>query len=114
MEVWISFYMKYNRLHIFRDVLHSMGEPGRICMMLSRDGNRLLIVPYQKRDFISHKVSKEVYEKKRSMEIYSKKLCTVIGRVHNWNPDKTYCIPGIINTEERTAVFNLLSAKELY
>ena len=69
METYISFYLKANRIHVFVDALREIGSPKRICFMISDDGKTLLVVPYQKRDFVSHKVPSEVYKGVGGMEV---------------------------------------------
>ena len=53
-DVYISFYLKANRIHIFMDTLRSIGSPQRICFMIEENGRTLLIAPYAQKDFKSH------------------------------------------------------------
>lgn len=55
-DVYISFYLKANRIHIFMDTLRSIGSPKRICFMIEENGRTLLIAPYAQKDFKSHEV----------------------------------------------------------
>ena len=67
----LSFYLKANRIHIFVDALRLIGSPANICFMIGENGKTLILKPYPKKDFHSHRVSAEVYKGKRSMEISS-------------------------------------------
>lgn len=71
----LSFYLKANRIHIFVDALRLIGSPANICFMIGENGKTLILKPYPKKDFHSHRVSAEVYKGKRSMEISSLRLC---------------------------------------
>ena len=59
--VYISFYLKANRVHIFVEALRSMGSPGRIRFLISKDGRILLIQPYGKSQSVFCELCCEVY-----------------------------------------------------
>lgn len=103
----ISFYFHQYRVHIFMDVLRGMGNPSRICFMIDLSGNKLMIVPYEKRDFKSHSVPKKVYADNNGLEISSMKLCKIISRLHHLDEDESYRFPGVVDVKERAAVFDL-------
>ena len=84
-ETYISFYLRSNRIHVFTNALREIGEPSRICFMIGENGHSLLMVPYKKRDFRSHYVSRDVYNGCDSMEISSMKLCRIIAFIHKWD-----------------------------
>ena len=75
----LSFYLKANRIHIFVDALRLIGSPANICFMIGENGKTLILKPYPKKDFHSHRVSAEVYKGKRSMEISSLRLCRIMA-----------------------------------
>lgn len=75
--------------------------------MIGENGRSLLMVPYNKRDFRSHYVSRNVYDGRNSMEISSMKLCRIIAFIHQWDLRKSYRAPGRIYTEEQIVLFNL-------
>ena len=104
---YISFYFHQYRVHVFMDVLRGMGSPSRICFMIDLSGNRLMIVPYEKRDFKSHRVSQKVYADNNGLEISSMKLCKIISQLHHLDEDESYRFPGIVDINERAAVFDL-------
>lgn len=110
-EANISFYLKSNRVHIYTEVLRGIGSPKRICFMIGKSGQTLLIAPYEKRDFKSHGVPGKVYESINCMEINSIRLCRLFADAHNWDITRSYRVPGKINIKQNVAVFELSKAK---
>ena len=106
-ETYISFYLRSNRIHVFTSALREIGEPSRICFLIGENGHSLLMVPYGKRDFRSHYVSKDVYVGCDSLEISSMKLCRIIALIHKWDLRQSYRAPGRIFSEEQIVLFNL-------
>lgn len=106
----ISFYLRARRIHVFIETLRGIGSPVRICFMIDKDGNSLLMVPYSKRDFISHAVPSKVYTGLDRMEVTSLKLCRIIAGLHGWDMEKSYRVPGVVFPEKHMAVFNLARA----
>ena len=111
--VYISFYLKANRIHIFVETLRSMGSPGRIRFLISGDGRILLIHPYDKRGFTSHRIPREVYDCKRSLEISSYKLCRILAELHGWDLGRSYRVPGRITADARSVCFFLDKAEAI-
>jgi hypothetical protein len=111
--VYISFYLKANRVHIFVEPLRSMGSPERIRFLISKDGRILLIQPYGKRGFTSHMIPREVYDGKRPLEISSYKLCTILAELHGWDLSCSYRVPGRIAADVRSAFFFLDKAEAI-
>ena len=110
-ETYMSFYLKSSRIHIFIDSLRALGNPRRICFMISEDGNNLLMMPYKKRDLKSHAVPLEVYNGTDCMEISSQRLSRILADRHQWNPRRSYRVPGIIYPNWNVAVFALREAE---
>ena len=110
-ETFISFYLKANRIHIFVDALRGLGSPSRICFMIEENGETLLIAPYEKRDFKSHGVPKEVYSGTGGMEVSSMKLCRIIAGLHKWDTSRSYRVPGKVYAEKKVAIFSLKEAE---
>lgn len=109
----ISFYLKAYRIHIFIEALRGIENPHRICFMLSKDGRSLAMLPYEKRDFKSHEISRKVYQGGRSFEISSYRLCSMLAELHSWNKERSYRAPGIIDVERRLVLFDLTNAKTI-
>lgn len=113
-QIAVSFYLSNYRIHIYRDVLREIGSPQRICIMIDKSGDTLLIAPYTVRDFKSHKVPASIYDGNSKMEISSYKLCKIITGLHNWDPSVSYRVPGSIATEQNVAVFHLKEASVIH
>lgn len=110
-EIYISFYLKANRIHIFVDALRGLDSPSRICFMVEESGKTLLIAPYEKRDFKSIGVPPEVYSGTSCMEVCSMKLCRIIAGLHDWDMNRSYRIPGKIYADQKVAIFSLTEAE---
>ncbi len=112
-DSYISFYLKANRIHIFVNALRDIGEPKRICFLLDDNGETLVIIPHGNRDLISHSVPRDIYRGMKCMEVCSKKLCQLLAALHGWNPNFSYRIPGIVDTDQRIAKYNLIKAQPI-
>lgn len=110
-NTFMSFYLKDNKIHVFSETLHGLGNPERICFLLDQEGIRLLLLPYVKKDFVSHRVPEAVYRGTDSMEVNSKKLCRILAEKHGWDIMRSYRVPGIIVPEKKLAVFDLTKAE---
>lgn len=113
IETSISFYLKYSRIHIFIEALRAIGHPSRICFLIDKSGDTLLIVPHEVRDFKSHRIPKDVYSGTRGMCVNSYKLCRIIAKLHGWDSTHTYRVPGKVHTGQRYAIFYLNAAEML-
>lgn len=112
-QTYISFYLRYNNILIFRRALREIGEPKRICFMFSDDEKHFLIKPYDKVDFKSHKVPKNAYTGTGSMVISSKKLCRILANKCSWDISKSYRVSGIIKPEQKLVLFDLDTAQKI-
>jgi len=110
-EAYISFYLRENQIYVFVEALKQIGSPRRICFMLSKSGESLLLVPYKKRDFKSHSVPAKVYHGNGNFRINSYKLCRMLADINHWDMHHSYRIPGKVYPEKRLAVFELESAR---
>lgn len=109
-DTYLSFYLKVNRIHVFVKALRGIGSPGRICFMISDDGQKLVIKPYAIRDFKSHSIPPGIYQGNGRFEVSSKKLCRIIARMQNWNTDRSYRVPGTVLSDNQVVVFSLSDA----
>ncbi len=110
-ETYISFYLRANRIHIFVDALRGIGSPKYICFMMQENCHALAVTPYKRKDFRSHRVSPNVYDGTDGMEVCSLKLCQIISRLYQWDPDYSYRVPGFILSDHSAAIFNLRQAE---
>ena len=113
-DIYISFYLRANRIHIFVDGLRAIGCPERICFLISNSGDKLIIAPYGKKDLISHNVPKKVYDGKDGLEISSYKLCTIISRMYNWDCSKSYRVIGKLINAHNVIMYDLNKATVIY
>lgn len=91
--------------------LTALNNCERICFLLAQDGKTLLMQPHKNRDFISHKVPREVYESKRSFEISSCNLCRILADIHGWDSERSYRAPGRIAGNSNGVLFFLDKAE---
>ena len=112
-ETYISFYLRANRIHVFIDSLRGLGSPKRVCFLMDDNGNTLVLIPYGKRDLVSHKVPEEAYIGSKDMEISSKKLCRLLAALHKWDTECSYRIPGIILSNRRMVKYDLTKAQSI-
>lgn len=112
-EVFLSFYLKANRIHVFTDALRGIGSPANICFLLDEKGNTLILQPYPRKDFHSHRVPMDVYRGKKRMEVSSWKLCAMIADIRQWNRKISYRVPGTAMQRQQICVFYLDQAKPI-
>ncbi len=110
-ETYLSFYLRYNRIHIFVDALRGIGCPKYICFMIQTDGNSLAVIPYDKKGFLSHRIPADDYDGVIGMEVCSMKLCQIISSLHRWDADCSYRVPGIVYEDQKAVIFDLLQAE---
>ena len=110
MNTHISFYLRNNRIHIFIDSLRGIGSPKFISFLIDEDGNNLVLIPYNKKDFHSHRVPIYVYNGKRGLSLTSIRLCKILATKFSWDTNKSYRVPGIIIRQQKIVVFNLQKA----
>lgn len=110
LDTYISFYLKAYRIHVFVDSLRAIGSPRRICLLISDDGNRLMVKPYLKKDLKSHSVPDKVYGGDGGLEISSYKLCRLIADIHHWDFKRSYRVPGFVLEHNEAAIYNLAKA----
>ena len=112
-DTYISFYLKNNRIHIFVDALRGIGSPKYVCVMISEDGNTLILRPYGKKDFHSHRVPPDVYHGIGGFNLTSLRLCQILTTEFGWDSTKSYRIPGRLDESNRIVVFDLRRASKI-
>ena len=110
-ETYLSFYLKPKRIHIFVDALRGIGSPKYICFLLQENGETVVMAPYSKKDFHSHRVPQAVYRGMRGMELSSLPLCTILSSLYGWESECSYRVPGKIIREKNYAIFYLKKAE---
>ena len=112
-DTYISFYLRNNRIHIFVDALRGIGSPKYVCFLIADDRNTLILSPYKKKDFHSHRVPQDVYHGTRSLELASMRLCQILTVEFGWDSSKSYRIPGQLVEDKKIVVFDLRRASKI-
>ena len=112
-DTYISFYLRNNRIHVFVDALRGIGSPKYVCFMISDDGNTLILSPYGKKDFHSHRVPQDVYQRIGSLNLTSIRLCQILTAEFGWDSSKSYRIPGRLDIYKKIVVFDLRFASTI-
>ena len=112
-DTYISFYLRNNRIHIFVDALRGIGSPKYVCFMISEDGNTLIMRPYGKKDFHSHRVPPDVYHGKGGFNLTSRRLCQILTAEFGWDSNKSYRVSGRLDGTKRIVVFGLRLASKI-
>lgn len=112
-KVYMSFLLTDSTIHFYAEALRGIGNPKRISILLSNDGNTLLITPHDKRDFKSHHVQASTYNGQGKMRVYSQKLCRLIAELHQWEMNKSYRVPGVVIEDKNVVAFDLTEANRI-
>ena len=108
---YISFYLRYNRIHIFCKALRDVGKPEFIRLLINADHMRLIMQPYHKKDFRSFRVPKAIYDHQHggneSMELHSQAFCLLLANRLGWDTTRSYRVPGIIYCDQNLVCFDL-------
>lgn len=107
MNTQLSFYLKYNRIHIFIDSLRGIGSPKFVSFLIDEAGNNLVLIPYDKKDFHSHRVPYSVYQGKKGFALTSIRLCRLLAKKFSWDTNASYRIPGHLDERQKIVVFYL-------
>ena len=112
-ETYVSFYLRRNRIRVFRQVIAAIGDPRFIRFMIKEDGSSLILLPYNKKTFQSLRVPETVNYGRWSMEISSKPLCLLLARCLGWELSRSYRIPGKVYEQQPLVLFNLSRAYQI-
>ena len=111
---YISFYLRYNRIHIFCKALRDVGKPEYIRLLINADQMRLVMQSYHKKDFRSFRVPKVVYNRRpggnEGMEIHSQAFCLLLADRLGWDTARSYRVPGVIYGSQKLVCFDLNQA----
>ena len=66
---------------------------------------------HAQKDFKSHEVSNSVYAGSSSLEINSLRLCSLVAKLHGWDRERSYRVPGKYSTEHNVVIFGLYEAE---
>ena len=68
-------------------------------------------MPDAQKDFKSHEVPDSVYAGSSSLEINSLRLCLLVAKLHGWDRERSYRVPGKYSTEHNAVIFRLYEAE---
>ena len=109
-EPYVSFYLRQNRIRVFRQTITAIGDPRFIRFMIKKDGSSLILLPYNKKTFQSLRVPETANYDRWSMEISSKPLCLLLAHRLGWELSRSYRIPGKVYEQQPLVLFNLSRA----
>lgn len=110
----ISFYLRANRIHVFKSSIRLIGMPKFIRFRVNYTENKLLIEPYFKRSFTSFRVpERQMNDTRGGMELSSMGFCRILARQLGWDIGQSYRIPGKIYEKERVIIFDLSKAAQI-
>lgn len=111
-DTYISFYLSSNRVHIFTETLHYLGDPAFVRFRLSHDHKSMIMEAYDRLEFTSLRVpNREITRSKRNqMEVHSTSLCQIIKDWFCWTDGLSYRVPGRYIKKQNIIFFDLSKA----
>ena len=82
-------------------------------LMIEENGRTLLIASYAQKGFKSYEVPDPVYAGSSSLEINSLRLCSLVAKLHGWDRERSYRVPGKYSTEHNVVIFRLYEAETI-
>ena len=110
-DTYISFYLPRTRLHIFSSTIREIGNPKFIRFLVNEEEMQLVVQPYHRKDFRSHRVPTRKSSDRWEMEISSNPLCMLLANKLDWDLNRSYRVPGRILPKQQIAIFDLKSAE---
>ena len=105
--IFISICYLNGGIRLFKDTIRDLDMPSYVKIYIHREQNFLAIISDEKQTLITHKIPKDIYDKRWKMIIYSKKLCNIIYEKMQWDKRKLYRVPGKIIEKGFVACFEL-------
>ena len=109
-NTYISFYLNENKIHVFCDAVRAIGEPTFVRFLLNGDATSMIMETYDKKEFQSMRVPKEVYNKTGRMEFRSIGFCQLLTYRLGWERTYSYRIPGKVLLKQSLVLFDLTCA----
>lgn len=100
-NVAISVDLKKHRIRIYKTVIHALGDPAFILLLVNPEDRSICISCGDPNDKRAHRVRLSAMKSGSSFELYSKSLCVALMEVcPEWNNNQSYrfygeMIPGI-------------------
>lgn len=114
--ITISFDLKKYRIRIYKSLLHKLGDPKYIQLLVNPEDMAVAVISVEKESSgdQTHKVSQRRMASDNSVEIYSRpfidKLCAVVGGLE---AGRSYRLSGALVPNEKAAVFSLKTIKPI-
>ncbi len=105
----LSFYLRSNAIHIFKDAIRVIGTPEFIRFRVHPDGTSMLMESYDRITLTSFRVPKNV-DTGRSLVVHSKAFCRIMANRLGWDISESYRVPGRMIPSENVVIFDLTKA----
>lgn len=103
--------LKKPLIRIYKDTLHSIGDPDYILLLVNPIERTLAILPSDSSDPKAHHIFKSPFINKKSFELYSTSLVQNLRNLcSNWESDKAYRIYGETVSNQDVVRFNMAEA----
>ena len=110
-NTYVSFYLRGNRIRIFRSTIRFLNTPPFIQFRFNDDGSSMIMEPNEVRSFTTLRVPENIYNDNGSMAIGSKALCRILADKLDWDINSSYRVPGRLIPSQGIVVFDLSKAE---
>lgn len=108
--IYISICYLKGEIRLFKSTIIGLNIPSYVKIYVNKERDLLAITSDKDKTLLTHKIPKNIYDKKWKMIVYSKKLCNVLYEKMQWDRSKSYRIPGEIMEKGAVACFELKKA----
>lgn len=98
---------------MFSDAVRAIGEPPFVRFLISADGTSMVMAPFDKKEFQSVRVPKDVYQKTGTMDFRSVGLCRFLAYRFGWDRTCSYRLPGRVLPKQGLVRFDLTCAVQI-
>lgn len=109
-QPYLSLYLRANTIYIFRSAIKILDYPPYIRFLISQDGTQLLLERYDRKSLTSFKIPKNFDSSSHGIRVVSKKFCMILASIQNWDPQKSYRVPGKVFPASKVIRFDLSQA----
>ena len=110
-NTYVSFYLRKNRIRIFRSTIRFLNTPSFIQFRFNNDNSSMVMEPHEVRSFTTLRVPQNIYSDNGSMAIGSKALCRILADKLYWDINSSYRVPGRLIPSQGLVVFDLSKAE---
>lgn len=116
-RTFISFYLRYNTMHVFYRAVREIGKPAFVKFLISGDDMKMVMQPHDKKEFVSFRVPQAIYHPQyhthKCFQIRSKAFCELLASRLEWDSTRSYRIPGTIYPNQQLVLFDLSAAEQI-